>query len=645
MATHHEPLKALGRVDWDDVPGHGLADFLGQVFSEAQTVIDSIPSSTPTWVPAKPGPSPLGRARAKTEPAAMPLDMSQAAPVVAESSPAAAAAKLRDEWKEVKVSPRDNPLGIRVYKLAGKDGQGSWFARRSVHDRLSFDRWRASMQREFPETMKVQGSPGSGNIRGIGADKRVEHQDVTGAGQLSVFQLSAQFPGPTAPRDFVTLLLSCDSSAKGSDPADPLRQHMVVSKPCVHPECPPRQGIIRGQYESVEVIREIPTEGFANKRSLSDVDLASNEKRRDSAAKPSDEAPRAVEWLMVTRSDPGGSVPRFMIDKGTPPGIVGDAGKFLDWAASSTAEESASPKDGESPKDEAPKVSEEQPSASREPRGTESAGNRRGNSIEREEDPVPSSNGLYGIIAGAFGVASTVASGIRQQFGPALGATGSSDATPAAGSSPQREDDSDSDTDSDSSSTRSFASAMEKSMTREKALGSIGDSISDESHSQMKTPEDKQLQKLIERRRKLEEDYSKMQERLQSKRLGEKEKDVAAQTKAREKHERELAKQEAKYKREMKKIEEKREHEERKAEQRRRKTLEKEEKASLAAELERVKADRDVALKKVELLQEQVGELQSQNTMLVAKLGRTGSTSRVNSTSSRELSIKGSPQP
>ncbi|RAL59755.1 hypothetical protein DID88_000384 [Monilinia fructigena] len=43
--------------------------------------------------------------------------------------------------------------------------------------------------------------------------------------------------------------------------------------------------------------------------------------------------------LWVTRSDPGGSVPRFMIDRGTPSAIVSDAGKFLDWACSKTIED------------------------------------------------------------------------------------------------------------------------------------------------------------------------------------------------------------------------------------------------------------------------------------------------------------------
>ena len=49
-----------------------------------------------------------------------------------------------------------------------------------------------------------------------------------------------------------------------------------------------------------------------------------------------------------------------------------------------------------------------------------------------------------------------------------------------------------------------------------------------------------------------------------------------------------------------------------------------EERSNLQAELERVKAERDVALREMEMLREQVGALQGQNTMLVARLGREG---------------------
>lgn len=426
---------------------------------------------------------------------------------------------------------------------------------------------------------------------------------------------------------------------------------MIVSKPCVHPECPPRQGIIRGRYESVEVIREIPTESLANRRSLSHADLPSEDSRRAGATRPPsdpstppDDPPRAIEWLMVTRSDPGGSVPRFMIDKGTPPGIVGDAGKFLDWAASAPAEGAPiAQQDGLAdrgneetslPHDASPRHAEQ---AVEQATGEGQAAS--------QDQGIPSSNGLYGIVTGAFGVASSVANGLRQQFSNPinLGADDSRDSLAEDAGGPEKRADI-SDSESDASSARSFASAVEKSTRGDKAASSSTESNSDGSPSQPKQPAERQLQKLVERRRKLEDDFSKTRERLESKRQGEKSKDAAALAKAREKHERELAKQEAKYQREMKKLEGKREQQERKAELRRRKTMEKEEKLLLAVELEGARAERDVALKKVELLQSQVGELQAQNTMLTAKLGRVGTVGREDSSSSREASIKSQPR-
>ena len=88
---------------------------------------------------------------------------------------------------------------------------------------------------------------------------------------------------------------------------------MVISKPCDHPDCPPRDGFIRGQYESIEFVQEIPS-------------------KPDDTSSTEEEQVNPVEWVMITRSDPGGSVPRFMVERGTPSGIVADASKFLDWA-------------------------------------------------------------------------------------------------------------------------------------------------------------------------------------------------------------------------------------------------------------------------------------------------------------------------
>lgn len=291
---------------------------------------------------------------------------------------------------------------MSVYKLAGTDGKGAWFARRSVHCGLGFERWKRALQQEFPETMKIDGGPGEGNIRGIGGERCVECRKAE-RGKMEVYHLSAQFPGPTTPRDFVTMLLTTERTAEESGP----RQFMIVSKPCLHPQTPERDGFIRGQYQSVEVIREVPVlPSRAKSASMNDLSATGHpkhpkkeRKRAESQASslgrdavlrnahschpapdengidapaaaqsppprtPSEARRRGktisfagsrgtdakgeyhdipaddpelnpVEWIMLTRSDPGGSVPRFMVERGTPGSIVADAAKFLNWACS-----------------------------------------------------------------------------------------------------------------------------------------------------------------------------------------------------------------------------------------------------------------------------------------------------------------------
>jgi hypothetical protein len=56
---------------------------------------------------------------------------------------------------------------------------------------------------------------------------------------------------------------------------------MVVSKPCIHPATPQREGYIRGQYESVEFIREIPLK--KPKKSVSTTQLDKTHTRNRSA--------------------------------------------------------------------------------------------------------------------------------------------------------------------------------------------------------------------------------------------------------------------------------------------------------------------------------------------------------------------------
>ncbi|RFU80336.1 hypothetical protein TARUN_1884 [Trichoderma arundinaceum] len=639
MAAHHEPLRALGPIEWDNVPVGDLKPFMDEAFIDAQTVVESVPSPTTA--------SATGAAAA---PAGAVFEQAEKSYSQRQSGASLAMAQqLRKEWKEIKMNARDNPLNISVYKLAAKDGKGAWFARRSVHHGLTFDNWKTGLEMEFPETLKVQGSPGSGNIRGVGADKHVENRAVENSGHLSVFQLSAQFPGPTAPRDFIILLLTSDFEYKPADQERPLRQHIIVSKPCLHEECPPRQGIIRGSYESVEMIREVPIENnhLASKVSLSSTDLSSEEVRSSSSDSP-EHRPMAVEWIMITRSDPGGSVPRFMVEKGTPPGIVGDAGKFVKWV---TALSTLSSRSGESlikaespaaqgeartpPNDGSPQVlpmHKPHLSGDFKKKGEEEEAAARRESVQS----IPSSNGIYGIISGVFGAASSVvASGLRQLGSPAESNTSLDDLESRAAEEQGNDTDADVTDLSETSSIRTFRSALERSLTEENKSQSVAGSNSDESKSQGKQLLEKELRKLQEKRRKLDEKAIHMQQRLESKRRGGKEKDEAVVIKMREKHEKEIAKQEAKYRRELQKLEDKRVHEERKAEARRRKAMEREEKMNLTMELEKTRAERDVALKQVEILQTQVGQLQSQNTMLAAKLGRLGGFDRAASSSSK----------
>lgn len=177
----HEVFKALGPADWNndiasDSGQDTLRDFMYSTFSEAQCIIDSVPVATGITATL----ATTGRPRAATDSSVSPGPTALPGRTSHTDDRAKA---LRKDWKEVKVGPSENPLGINVYKMSGKDGKGAWFARRSLHEGLSFERWKLGMEREFAETMKGKKDPGSGNIRGIGAEKCVENTIVDGCGK------------------------------------------------------------------------------------------------------------------------------------------------------------------------------------------------------------------------------------------------------------------------------------------------------------------------------------------------------------------------------------------------------------------------------------------------------------------------------
>jgi hypothetical protein len=411
---------------------------------------------------------------------------------------------------------------------------------------------------------------------------------------------------------------------------------MVVSKPCQHPECPPRQGIIRGQYESVEIIREIPSaKVIEDHKSKKTATSSSSESKDSTSAEHKEGSAPAIEWIMITRSDPGGSVPRFMIEKGTPPGIAGDAAKFVKWLEAlstkgNTEKGSIDSLGAAGAEDHC----QGETQAAADPSQAVGTGSAESLPVE-DETGIANRTGLYGIITGAFGAASSVvASGLRRQFDSSMTSDSEERSLNSHPDADEKKEDG-----SDLSSVRSFASAMEKSETetKDKEAKEATESRSEDSKPQSQSAHEKELKKLQDRRRKLDEKVAKMQERMEQKQHGDKEKDAASLAKAREKTEKEVAKQEAKYRREVKKLEEKQEREERKAEARRRKAMDREEKANLSLELEKVRVDRDLARKHVQLLEGQVKELQSQNMAMAAKLvnlegaaGATPSSSELN---------------
>lgn len=184
MASLHAALQALGPVEYNSLDPDNLGPTMLDFFSKSQLLIDSVPIAEDGSASGAATPV-TGRSRANTT-----SSIASSASEISSSSARSAAphpnhAGLQKEWgKPIKLSPKENPLGMSVYKLSGKDGKGAWFARRSVHEGLGFTQWKKGLEREFPESLEVQGGPGEGNIRGIGGERIVESKTAKGMGKL-----------------------------------------------------------------------------------------------------------------------------------------------------------------------------------------------------------------------------------------------------------------------------------------------------------------------------------------------------------------------------------------------------------------------------------------------------------------------------
>jgi Protein of unknown function (DUF3074) len=712
MAALHSALQSLGTCKFDKIPRSPseLEPFLQVLFQQSQLILDSIPIPPPEdKLQSRP------RSHTTTSVASNASEISSSSARSAPPIPEHAA--LQKEWgKPVKLNAKDNPLNMAVYRMGGKDGRGAWFARRSVQEGLGFAKFKKSLEMEFPESLAVQGAPGEGNVRGIGGDKKVEDISVPGKGRVEVFQLSAQFPGPTTPRDFVTLLITSSNAIKQNDdtgrPDLSPRHYMIISKPCDHPETQPRDGFVRGNYESVEFIREVPrlptkTRSSLDLRRLADVkgnalekealirnaekkntitlstshenksvnDLSAgtrangeanrrrgktisfSESRADGLRTDEDETEsydpesNPVEWIMVTRSDPGGSVPRFMVERGTPGSIVADASKFLDWACQKEHV-------GDSKSDSHIQFGHHRDSfASYEANGhlagingdafkevvTSKDGPSTAPSPLHSQKSSAHQSGILSNMTGAFSAGieayapQIVLDRLPGHIQPESEDTTSLNSTTLA----LKTDNDDNDDTSDSLSTTSFASADSHLDNDSDHANNLSPSTSKTSSSDQKdnkgksrskskpqlNPHEKELQKLEARRAaldaKLASTRSKSAKSAESQTVKEKE----AIRKAEEKYGKELKKQEEKYRREVEKIEEKRLREVKKGEERRRKEGEKKDGDG---EVKKVKRERDEAREEVKKLTEeikdvwvkQVGDLQRENTGLAARVGR-----------------------
>ncbi|QDS73949.1 hypothetical protein FKW77_008056 [Venturia effusa] len=666
MSKLHEALSSLSPTDWDSVPhDDALPQFLKQTFSQAELICNSIP------------PPPGGSDFLSSAPNPSAGNASSAAEIIHSDARAASPdpdhASLQKAWgKPLKIAAKDNPLGITMYKMAGHDRHGAWFARRSVHEGLGFTKWKRAMQKEFGQSLAVNGGPGEGSVRGIGADRLLEREVVEGVGSLEVYQLSAQFPGPVAPREFITCLMTTDtglsekSAARGEVASDSKvvpRHWMVVSVPIDHPEAPARQGLVRGHYESVEMIREIPLSPSKSKSTPNLHDTNGNTERgrsrgstigyaesRGGSAKgeridnpglAADELEtNPVEWIMVTRSDPGGGIPRFMVERGTPASITTDAAKFLDWATtieytSDTCDDSQASKEGvseqQSPDQQVTRISTEYSAAAGNghlagvsPQGTRS-----------ESTFEPSIASHTGVIAS---LTSVVQSGI-ESYAPMVVQNSLPEFM-----HPSSRRGYDSDTSSSDDSFESFDDALDFAtayegprspdpLASESDISLFPDGSSDVTRkglnrqgtdSSQHVRYEKELAKLSARRKILDERMEKVREdeARRTKELSKKGEKDAEKTK--EKIEKEKKKHEGRYEKELKKLEQKREKEAKRLEDRQRKSRDKDQLSRVTRERNEYRRQVEILRRENELLHLQLGDSQNQNTLLVQKLGKTG---------------------
>ena len=511
---------------------------------------------------------------------------------------------------------------------------------------------------EFEKSLAEPGPPGG--------EERVQ-QVKSDKATVEVFRLSAQFPGPTAARDFVTLLITSEKALRteGTPNHGVPRHWIMVSRPCDHPDTQPRNGFVRGFYESIEFIREVPRK---LKATQSSIDLGSaghhqgqetsgrqraatvNQAVQSSArlADPAEQEDNPVEWIMITRSDPGGGIPRFLVERGTPSSICGDAVKFVDWACQNNGDlevgESSSPSAPPLPRRQSHQSWRGKGLVGIEEQGSDNAGQ---SGIEEEttstsqryiptethapETAHPPQNGLYGMVAGAAASLKPYTPQVVLDRLPG-DASGTDSVTPADNSSPSATRQGpalEAERRQSFMSNTSFASAedhisSESEPDAEKSSMESQLSVNGLTASSEHVHRTKELQRLDEKKQTLNQKFASSRAKLDEMRQRQATDEADVDAKTVERHEKELEKHEKKYQKELDKIEKKQEKERQKAVDRKKKLLDKDEKVRLTRERDEARQELELMRKEADSLRQIVQDLQKENTALVIKLGKAG---------------------
>ncbi|CZT16579.1 uncharacterized protein RCC_02413 [Ramularia collo-cygni] len=617
MADIHNALTQLSAVDWNNVPHDDLKPYLSEAFAAGELICNSVPppSNGTPFEDAKPFYDEPNKATSHK-------DMHPSTTLPPPPSPEHG--DLSKHWGKPQKF-KNNPLNVHVYKMAGNDRHGAWFARKSVHEGLGFDKMKRAMLREFPLSLSVKGGPGAGAVRGIAADKRFERKDMDGVGKLEVYQLSAQFPGPTTPREFVAMLLSSDEALtdKSAVKVEGGKQHMprhfmLVSRPVDYPDAVERPGYVRGKYESVEMIREIPLSTAPAKSTPNVLSEGTDSKDADTKtdSEGGDPELNPVEWIMVTRSDPGGGLPRFLVERGTPESIMADVHKFFDWACSQ--DEILHPdedlRDQEGTIEQQVETETVETTVAHKHPSEGAAGEKDLSALETTSEPSSQIDSQGGVLSN---ITSAIGAGI-QTYAP------TSVANLVHSKSHAMEDDLTSISDSSISSSDSFMSADEMRSETTVIDGDAASIVSGDGElsKELSNSHDREVQKLIRKREKLNQQLAKKRITEELKLRQSRDKDSEDQSKHQERMDRELKKTEEKHRRDVEKLEAKKAKEVRKAEEKRAKKDDQTRIKMLIRERDDFRTQKELYRKENVLLQEQVTELQSQNNLMAQKLGK-----------------------